>query len=65
MVERATGLISTIAGRPDAEPGRRNDPGETDPRRLNLPKICSLDYFGGRLFVPDWSNDLVILEKRA
>lgn len=65
MVEQTTGLISTIAGRPDPEPGRRNSPDETDLRQLNLPRICSMDYYAGRLFVPDWSDDLVILEKMA
>ncbi|UCC77933.1 MAG: hypothetical protein JSW37_06085 [Anaerolineales bacterium] len=63
MVERASGHISTIAGRHPAEPGRRNDPLETDPLSLNLPKICSMDYYGGCLFVPDWSDDLIVLEK--
>ena len=64
MVEHATCQISTIAGKHLAEPDRRNDPLETDPLKLNLPKICSMDYYGGRLFVPDWSDDLIVLEKR-
>ena len=64
MVEHATGRISTIAGKHPAEPDRRNDPLETDPLNLNLPKICSMDYYGGCLFVPDWSDDLIVLEKR-
>jgi hypothetical protein len=63
MVDRATGRISTIAGKVAAEPGVRNDPAETDPLRLNLPKICSMDYHGGCLFIPDWSDDLIVLEK--
>ena len=62
MVERASGIISTIAGKQAAEPAVRNDPAETDPLKLNLPKICSMDYSGGCLFVPDWSDDLIILE---
>jgi hypothetical protein len=65
MVHRATGCISTIAGKHRAEPGKRNDPLETDPLQLNLPKICSMDYYGGCLFVPDWSDDLIVLEKRS
>jgi hypothetical protein len=65
MVERSSGRISTIAGKHAAEPGRRNDPQETDPLELNLPKICSLDYYGGCLFIPDWSDDLIVLEKRS
>lgn len=64
MVERATGIISTIAGKVAAEPGVRNDPAETDPLKLNLPLICSMDYHAGCLFVPDWSNDLIVLEKQ-
>jgi hypothetical protein len=46
-----------------AEAGVRNDPAETDPRKLNLPKICSMDYYDGCLFIPDQSDDLVVLEK--
>lgn len=63
MVDHATDLITTIAGTQRAESGRRNDPSETDPLRLNLPKICSMDYYGGQLFVPDWSDDLIVLER--
>ena len=42
----------------------RNNPAETDPLKLNLPKICSLDYYDGGLFIPDMSDDLVVLEKQ-
>jgi hypothetical protein len=63
MVNRGSGLISTIAGKHEAAPRVRNDPFETDPLALNLPKICSMDYWGGCLFVPDWSDDLIVLEK--
>lgn len=63
MVDHATQQISTIAGKHQAEPGKRNDPLETDPLDLNLPLICSMDYYGGCLFVPDWSDDLIVLEK--
>lgn len=62
MVERATGRTTIIAGKRAAEPGVRNDPAETDPRKLNLPLICSMDYYDGCLFIPDWSDDLVVLE---
>ncbi len=64
MVERATGRIWTIAGKRAAEPGVRNDPAETDPLKLNLPKICSLDYHDDCLFIPDMSDDLIVLEKQ-
>jgi hypothetical protein len=63
MLDRATGTISTIAGKVAAEPRVRNDPAETDPLKLNLPKICSMDYYDGCLFIPDWSDDLMVLEK--
>ena len=65
MLDRATGTISTIAGRAAAEPGLRNDPAETDPLRLNLPTICSMDYRDGCLFIPDQSDDLIVLEKQG
>ncbi|MEW5872285.1 MAG: hypothetical protein AB1894_23685 [Chloroflexota bacterium] len=64
MVDHANQRIATIAGKHDAEPGKRNDPLESDPLELNLPKICSLDYYGGCLFIPDWSDDLIVLEKK-
>lgn len=65
MIERDSGIISTIAGRPDGAAEARNDAGERDPLRLNLPMISSMDYHGGRLFVPtdlpDDSGDLAVL----
>lgn len=64
MIDHATGQIATIAGKHDVEPGARNNPLETDPLNLNLPKIGSMDYYGGCIFVPDWNNDLIVLEKR-
>jgi DNA-binding beta-propeller fold protein YncE len=63
MVEKKANIISTIAGNHQIEPQVRNDPGETDPLKLNLPKICSLDYFNNCLFVPEWDGDMIILEK--
>jgi len=63
MIDHVTHTISTIAGSHAARPGMRNDTSETDPLKLNLPKICSMDYYDGQLFVPDWSDDLIILEK--
>lgn len=63
MVDSTTGVISTIAGRHTIESHRSNDPGETDPLNLNLPKIAALDYYGGRLFIPEWDGDLVVLKK--
>lgn len=63
MVEASTNLISTIAGRPAAVAHQRNDPRETDPLNLNLPKLSALDYCNGRLFIPEWDGDLVILQR--
>jgi hypothetical protein len=63
MVERSTNIISTIAGKHQAMPGLRNNPGETNPLNLNFPKICGMEYWNDRLFIPEWSGDLVILAK--
>ncbi len=63
MIDRATNVICTIAGRPDPVPGLRTAPTVTDPFRLNLPRICSMDYWHGRLFVPEWDGDLVVLTR--
>ena len=51
-VDPASGAMTTIAGRGGADDARANDPGECDPRRLNLPQISSMDYCSGRLYVP-------------
>lgn len=67
MIERDSGIISTIAGRVDATAESGNNPAERDPLQLNLPKISSMDHDGGRLFIPtdlaDDSGDLVILHR--
>jgi streptogramin lyase len=62
MVEASTNVISTIAGRPVIVAHQRNDPRETDPLNLNLPKLSALDYHAGRLFVPEWDGDLIVLQ---
>jgi len=67
MIAGATGVISTIAGTPEADDSRANDANERDPLRLNLPQISSLDYHDHRLYVPTNlttdSGDLVVLRK--
>ncbi len=67
MIDGGTGTITTIAGTATADDERPNDPLERDPRRLNLPQISSMDYHGGRLFVPTDLNadqgDLIVLRK--
>jgi len=66
MIDCATGVISTIAGAHDADEGA-NDPNEQDPLRINLPKISSMDYYDGRLFIPTDlagdAGDLIVLRK--
>jgi len=67
-IDRASGVIETIAGTPETADERANDPAERDPRRLNLPKISSMDYHDGRLYVPtnltDDAGDLAVLRRR-
>lgn len=63
MVERRTGSISTIAGNPDIKSSSRNSISETNTFRLNLPRICSMEYHQGQLFIPEWDGDLIILSK--
>lgn len=63
MVEKATNTISTIAGSHKAKLHVRNDPLETDPLKLNLPKISSLDYSRNCLFIPEMDGDMIVLEK--
>ena len=67
MIERDTGIITTIAGGSTVDRAHANDPAEPDPLRVNLPEISSMDYDRGRLFVPtdlaNGSGDLVVLCK--
>ena len=63
MVEKKTNIISTIAGNHEIQPHVKNDPQETDPLKLNLPKICSMDYSNSCLYIPEWDGDMAILEK--
>ena len=46
MIERDSGIITTIAGRPDIDSECANDPAERDLLRVNLPEISSMDYSG-------------------
>ena len=67
MIDGGSSIVSTIAGHPDATAETGNDPTERDPLRLSLPKISSMDYDRGRLFVPTDlagdSGDLVVLRR--
>jgi hypothetical protein len=62
-VDHSTKVVTTIAGKRNPDLDTRNDPKEADPAKLNLPMICSLDYFCGCLYVPDMNDDLIVLEK--
>lgn len=67
MVDRKTNIITTIAGDNKRFAEEKNNPRETNPLRLNLPKISSMDYHNGLLFVPTDitadSGDLGVLRK--
>ncbi|MGD9161482.1 MAG: hypothetical protein PVG39_23920 [Desulfobacteraceae bacterium] len=63
MIDRRKNKINTIAGNPNAVSQTDNNPGELNPLKLNLHKICSLDYFNSRLFIPEWDGDLIVLNK--
>jgi len=61
-------LVYTIAGNAKVIAGKMNDPNETDPFKLNLLLISSMDYYNGRLFIPEWNtdtglSDLIVLKK--
>ncbi len=65
MIDRKKNIITAIAGNRDSAVRRPNNQFEKNPVNISLPKICSLDYFKGRLFIPDWNGDLVILKNSA
>ena len=64
MVDRTTGIISTIAGDTTTQYDTRNDQSEKDPFKLNLQKINSMDYYDGHLFIPKAKGDLIIMVKQ-
>jgi hypothetical protein len=67
MIDTKTGIVGTIAGNPQSIDEQKNNPRETNPLKLNLPKISSMDYHDGRLLVPTDittdSGDLIVLKK--
>jgi len=69
MILRETGIITTIAGEHESIDGKSNNPQETDPLKLNLPEISSMDYHDHRLFVPTditkVTGDLIVLRKQC
>lgn len=67
MIHKRTGIITTIAGKHNSMSKEKNNPTTTDPLKLNLPEISSMDYHNPRLFVPTDitkdTGDLVVLSK--
>jgi hypothetical protein len=63
MIDRKKNIITTIAGNTDSTPQQTNSPQEKNPFKINLHKICSLDYYNSRLYIPDWNGDLIVLRK--
>lgn len=61
MVDESSNQITTIAGRPNYQPGDRNHPLITDPRKVNLPRIAGMHYYDGRLYITNEGGDLVVL----
>jgi hypothetical protein len=64
MIDRKANIIKTIAGNPNAIQGKRNNPDEKDPFKINLPRICSLEYYNKRVYIPEWDGDLIVLRKK-
>lgn len=67
MIDRRANIIRTIAGDASNKSEEANSPNERNLLALRLPKISSMDYFNGRLFVPsdltDDTGDLIVLRK--
>jgi hypothetical protein len=68
MINRKSNMIKTIAGNRNSVKGTSNGFKETNPLKLNLPEISSMDYYDGQLFVPTDINqeegDLAVLVRR-
>ena len=69
MIRKKTNTIETIAGNHYAVKGKINNLAETDPLKLNLPEISSMDYYNGYLFVPTditpKEGDLAVLTRKS
>jgi hypothetical protein len=63
MIDRSANTISTIAGGRAQSSLKCRNPMVDNPLDLSLPKICSLEFWDNRLFVPEWDGDLVVLKK--
>lgn len=68
MIEKETNTIRTLAGDAANTSELPNDPNEPRLLYLRLPKISSMDYYEGRLFIPtdlqEGTGDLIVLKKR-
>lgn len=68
MINKKTNAVETIAGNHHAAKGKNNNPSETNPLKLNLPEISSMDYHKGCLYVPTditrEEGDLAILTRK-
>ena len=69
MIDRTSNTIVTLAGDATYRGEEDNDGREENPLRLRLPKISSMDYYNGHLFVPtdltERSGDLIVLQKTS
>jgi hypothetical protein len=69
MINKESNIIETIAGNCNSIRGKSNDLKETNPLKLNLPEISSMDYYNGQLFVPtdiaQEEGDLAVLVRRC
>lgn len=65
MVDRHSGIITTIAGTQNITYPFQNPSSVNDPFNLQLQRICSLDYHDHHLFIPEWDGDLIVLNKPA
>lgn len=63
MIDSRDHNIYTIAGNPLVKKSIKNDVYEVDPKKVSLFKICSMDYCDGKLYIPEWDGDLIILKK--
>jgi hypothetical protein len=69
MLDAEADRVITIAGNHEYDGDEPNRTDEHDPLSLRLPKISSMDYYDGRLFVPtdltERSGDLIVLKKHS
>ena len=67
MIHKKFNTIETIAGNRNSVKGKSNNLETTDPLKLNLPEISSMDYYDRHLFVPTditpEEGDLAVLKR--